>query len=100
VIQPGAAGPGGATLAVHETGFRNPSSGPFALATPRAPSLKARFSVFSVSGRLVARVEAPATGRIVWDANTSDGQAAAPGVYFYRLEVGNLRRTGKWVLVR
>ncbi|MBN1622249.1 MAG: M6 family metalloprotease domain-containing protein [Endomicrobiales bacterium] len=35
-----------------------------------------------------------------WDGKNIDGENVAPGVYFYRLEAGDIVKTGKMVIVR
>ncbi len=60
--------------------------------------------VYDVGGRLVRTLldgPEPAGPRTVhWDGRADDGQAAAPGVYFYRLENGEKAITRKSVRLR
>ncbi len=60
--------------------------------------------VMDVAGRLVRELQGSVLSRgehvLVWDGNNRSGQAAASGVYFYRVVAGNESETGKLVLVR
>ncbi len=64
-----------------------------------------RLKVFDVSGRVVRSVLAGATlpaGRheARWDGRDDNGQAAAAGVYLYRLEAGSFRETRRMTLLK
>jgi hypothetical protein len=66
-------------------------------AAPREGS-RARIEVFDLRGRLVATLmDAEAAGEtaVSWDGRRHDGSAAAPGVYFCRLEVAGRTETRK-----
>ncbi len=65
---------------------------------------RVRLGIFDVAGRqirLLADEPLPA-GRhqVRWDGKTEDGQLAPSGVYFYRLDGGDLRQTRRMVLAR
>jgi hypothetical protein len=61
-------------------------------------------SIYNVAGRRVARlVDARRTAgwyEADWDGRGSDGQRVAPGVYFARLEAGEVRETRRVVVLR
>jgi uncharacterized repeat protein (TIGR01451 family) len=63
-----------------------------------------RLRVYDVSGRLVRVLEESQRGAgrhvAVWDGRDGSGRRAAAGVYLYRLEGGEWRRTRKLVLLR
>ena len=63
-----------------------------------------KLSVYNVTGRRVARLvdarRTAGTYEAVWDGRGSDGQRVAPGVYFARLEAGDVRETRKVVVLR
>lgn len=83
-----------------EDGKANPSHSVFALSTRRIPGANARLRVYSVTGRRLADVVRPAGARLVWSGLDDHGARVRPGLYLYRLEVGNEIETGKWVLER
>ncbi len=64
----------------------------------------ARLAVYSVSGRLVARLldgpRAAGAHAVTWDGRDSQGRACPAGVYFCRLEAGGRQATRKAALVR
>jgi hypothetical protein len=60
-------------------------------------------SVYDLSGRLVWRDvgrAGPGTTALTWDGRTAQGEAAAPGVYFYRLRPGSHERTLRMLRLR
>ncbi|KPJ52328.1 hypothetical protein AMJ39_08115 [candidate division TA06 bacterium DG_24] len=60
--------------------------------------------VYNVLGQvvrtLVDRTEAPGDHVVTWDRRGDSGRAVAPGIYFYRLEVGDESATRKVVVLR
>ncbi len=60
--------------------------------------------VMDIAGRLVRQLHTGMMNSgpqiLVWDGNDRQGKAAASGVYFYRVIVGNESRLGKLILVR
>jgi hypothetical protein len=76
----------------------------FAFAVAGNLDIPVTLSIYDVAGRRVARlVDARRTaGRYeaVWNGRGSDGQRVAPGVYFARLEAGDVRETRKVVVLR
>ena len=81
---------------------------PFGSATAIRFALPARgtaiLAVYDVTGRLVARlVEGEVDGgrhEVRWDGRNRAGKAAAPGVYFYRLEAGERQEVRRMVRLR
>jgi hypothetical protein len=78
---------------VTEISFSLPSDGPV------------RLAVYDVAGRLVQRLaegERLPAGRHgrTWDGKDQSGRFAAPGVYYYRLEAGELFATRSLLLLR
>ena len=76
----------------HETGGR---------ASPTVIWLR----IYDVQGRVVrllvdGKKYTTGSTRIVWDGQTQTGASTASGVYFVRLEAGNLNVTRKVVLLR
>ncbi len=61
-------------------------------------------AVFDVRGRLVRKLIDGAADagahEVVWDGDAATGDAAASGVYFYRLRTGDFSETRKMLLVR
>jgi hypothetical protein len=56
--------------------------------------------VYDVAGRLVRSLDlAPAQSELRWDGADAGGRAAAPGVYFLRLETGVGATTQRVILV-
>jgi hypothetical protein len=67
-----------------------------------APSLResGTLHVYDVAGRLVRSLDlAPAQSELRWDGADAGGRAAAPGVYFLRLETGVGATTQRVILV-
>ena len=71
---------------------------------PAGPSRSYSVRVFDVQGRLVREL---ASGRIdsgyqqvLWDGRSDGGQTVGSGIYFYRVEVGAEKQTGKMVLLK
>ena len=69
---------------------------------PRAGHLE--LTVYDVRGRrvrtLVDDAVAAGPGEIRWDGRTTDGRAAAAGVYFYRLQADSGTLVGKMALIK
>ncbi len=60
-------------------------------------------SVYDLTGRLVRRYAGqaePGTTGITWDGRTRTGEAAAPGVYFYRVRAGSHEQTLRMLRLR
>lgn len=61
-----------------------------------------RLSIFSVSGEKIITLkdewESQGNKSIRWDAKNAHGQRVVPGIYFYKLQVGNKSETGKLIL--
>ncbi len=65
---------------------------------------EATLRIFDASGRRVATlVEGPQTAgnhEVVWSGRSDDGQPMASGVYFYRLQSGDVEQTRKMLLLK
>jgi hypothetical protein len=72
--------------------FPNPLRGATTIRFPVPAEGAAVLEVFDVSGRRIDRREtarvAPGAGEIVWPGNTSSGDRAPSGSYFYRVSQG------------
>ena len=62
---------------------------------PAGSSIK----IFSISGRLVKTLDAPA-GAVTWDLTNSPGGAVASGYYFYLITGGGGTQRGRLALIR
>jgi hypothetical protein len=78
----------------------SPTSGHFALATPRIAEVNAELTIFDVTGRRLASLRGPSGEPLEWDGRTASGALVPPGVYLYRLEVLRQGRTGTFTVVR
>lgn len=70
---------------------------------PSVPSGAVTLRVFDAQGRLARTLDrpfAPGLNEVIWDGTRDDGRASSPGVYFYRLGVGEQSFTRRMVLVR
>ncbi|MGH7682201.1 MAG: S8 family serine peptidase, partial [Candidatus Eiseniibacteriota bacterium] len=59
--------------------------------------------VYDVRGRLVRTLlngSAPVSTHVAWDGTTETGERAASGVYYYRVEVANLREIRRLILLK
>jgi flagellar hook assembly protein FlgD len=65
---------------------------------------RVRLSIYDAAGRhvrtLVDRAEAAGEHSIVFDGRDGAGSPLASGVYFYRLNAGEVARTRKMVLLK
>lgn len=56
-----------------------------------------RLAIYDILGRRVATLvearQGPGAHQVVWDGTTETGEAARPGLYFYRLEAGHRTET-------
>ncbi len=87
--------------------YRN-SPNPFSMSTtisydvPR--SGRVSLNIYDVRGRLVRRLvdgtEAAGHREVRWGGKDLIGEVAAPGIYFYRLEIGSQRETRRMILLR
>jgi hypothetical protein len=63
-----------------------------------------RLGIYDVAGRAVRTLldgwRAPGEHGEMWDGRRDDGTAAAPGVYFYRIETGGITAARKMVLLK
>jgi flagellar hook assembly protein FlgD len=49
---------------------------------------------------MVDQAQGPGSYKVEWDARDASGQDVAPGMYLYRLEVGNQVAVGKMLLAK
>ena len=84
--------------------YPNPFGGTTTLRYALSGEATVRLAVYDVLGRTVrVLIDAPRAGgehATTWDARDEAGQPVAPGLYLYRLEVGQQRHVRKMVVVR
>jgi hypothetical protein len=82
----------------------NPSRGASRLEFELAAPVGVRVAVYDLAGRLVRTLLdgsfPPGRQQARWDGTGPDGQASAPGVYFYRLRAGSWNSVRKVVVLR
>lgn len=82
----------------------NPTRGETAMSLDLPHSTEVKLALYSATGRLIRRLlDGPmAAGRqdLKWDGRDASGAAAAPGVYFLRLETDSHRESRKLIVVR
>jgi hypothetical protein len=78
----------------------NPTRGMFAVSTPVVLGVMGRLTIFDLSGRRIALVQAPAGVDVIWRGTDSAGRSVPPGIYLYRLDFGTQRRDGRVAVVR
>jgi hypothetical protein len=82
----------------------NPARGPtsFRISVPSPSPL--RVGVFDIQGRrvrsLVNRIASPGPAQIEWNMLDDSGRRVASGLYMVRVDVGNVRKTFRLVVVR
>jgi hypothetical protein len=79
------------------------SSTRIALVLPDIGGRRVALGVFDASGRRVRTWSdgfTPGLNERVWDGTDDQGRAVRAGVYFYRLELGTTRETGRIAVVR
>lgn len=72
-------------------------------ALPQSHGEKVTLGVFDASGRRIRMFDegfAPGLNEVFWDGADENGRAVHPGLYFYRLNVGELSFTRRLVVVR
>jgi len=84
--------------------YPNPFTGSTTIAYAIASESDVEISVFNVRGQrvraLVNERAVPGSYLTTWDGRDEAGARAAPGVYFYRLSVGDYRAVKKMLLLR
>jgi hypothetical protein len=70
------------------------------VSAPIDPRIAARLSIFDLSGRLVAVIDRPRGGQLVWLGRDRGGALAPSGVYLWRIESAQNRREGRVVVIR
>ena len=82
----------------------NPFTGTVKVALGASPGARIGAQVFDVGGRLVADFdEAVAKAEdhtFQWDGKSPDGEMLPPGIYFWKVQVGEQVATRKVVMVR
>ena len=83
----------------------NPSTTiPFNVPSSQAGALPGSVEIFNALGQrvrtLMKGMIAPGYYRTVWDGQDGTGQPVASGLYFYRVEVGELAQVGRMTLVK
>jgi hypothetical protein len=78
----------------------NPTRGRFALTSPLVAGAEATLAIYDLSGRQFALIKGRSGTRLVWEGKNQLGGSVTPGLYFYRLEVGDRQRRGKVVIVK
>lgn len=74
-----------------------------AMVLPAAGAQRVKLGMYDASGRRLRTWSggfAPGLNEIDWDGTDDQGRAVRAGVYFYRLELGEARETGRVALVR
>ncbi len=78
----------------------NPTQGPLLVRFAAPPNMVTRLIVFDVAGRRVASLEGKGISTLRWDGRARGSKRIGPGIYMYRAEVANVRKSGKVVIVR
>ncbi len=72
-------------------------------ALPQSSTGRASLGMFDVLGRRVrtfAGAFSPGMNEVIWDGTDDNGHAVGSGLYFYRLDVGSERYTGRLTFIR
>ncbi len=95
--------PGGLHFALHGT-RTNPISGATEIAFEVPATVEAQLAVYDVTGRTVRafgeQAYGPGTHLVRWDGRDAAGSPVPSGVYFYRLQAGDLTATRMLVMTR
>ena len=87
-----------------EANYPNPFNARTAIRYSLPAGADVELVLFDVTGRRVATLvdgqQPGGTHAVVWDGLTDSGVEVASGVYFYRLQVGDRRRSRKLLLLR
>ncbi len=82
----------------------NPFYGNVAIRLTLPEAREADVAIFDLAGRLVRRLHRgtlhSGAQRFTWDGRDERGRAAGAGVYFARLEAGELKQSAKLLLLR
>lgn len=89
---------------LHMSAFPNPASGGTTLSFSLASREDVRLSVYDITGRLVAEIDAGSIEAgphgILWDGRDTSGAEVASGIYLCRLDAGDQHTTGKVTVLR
>jgi glycosidase len=84
------------------TVYPNPSTGSFTISFENKDLSHVRITVYDLAGRLIKVLsdERMDSGihRITWDRNSEQGTKTPPGLYFYKLEMGNKTEMKKLII--
>ncbi len=89
---------------LHMSAFPNPANGGTALSFSLPSRVDVRLSVYDITGRLVAELDAgsreagPHT--VPWDGRDRSGAKVASGIYLCRLDAGDYHAAGKVTVLR
>ncbi|MCK4353195.1 PQQ-binding-like beta-propeller repeat protein [candidate division WOR-3 bacterium] len=65
---------------------------------------EASLKIYDISGRLIKKIidkrQKPGYYTVIWDGKNENGERVASGIYFYRLETGDITLTKKMIVVR
>ena len=93
-----------APVQVSVTAYPNPFSGSTTFSIQNKAGAMAELSVYNVKGQLVRTFSLTAdqagNASVAWDGRDQQGQAVDSGIYHYRMNSGNLSRSGKIILMK
>jgi hypothetical protein len=96
--------PEAGTVKLHMSAFPNPANGGTTLSFTLPQRESVSLTIYDVSGRLVARIEAGSREagphEIPWDGRSTSGAEVATGMYLCRLDAGAYLATGKVTVLR
>jgi len=94
----------GDTTAILQQNYPNPFNPETQIRFVLPKPSQVKLEVYNLLGQKVVTLmdkEMPAgTNTIVWDGKNERGEDVSSGVYFYRLEAGDLKQTKKMIIVR
>jgi len=78
----------------------NPTTGVFAVATPFISGVIGELEIFDVTGRRIAIARSASGGILQWNGKEAGSGRAPPGVYAYRIVLGPISKSGRFVVAR